>query len=325
MAKKLYIKNNYLILEDTVDGSEIELPAKDVSYRDYNDNVIQFRVITDHSLNLEFVFADLLDVNGDAWTDFDTLVTWLSVNTGATKSLDVVIQDSTSPLVILKASRLILETTLTVAAVRDARTVTVASVTGVVVGQQLTLYSVTNNRVSTFTVLSIATNTITVDTPIDFAYEIGAFAQFGNTNLAVNGSVTPQIFGIRNPTAQDIDLSVDFTRMILSMQTTSLGNLNQFGNITALTRGLVCRFKDDEWYNIFNVKTNRGFDNLMYDFKFIPSQGSAPDGLSGRFTFSNLGAVIRLKPFEDLQFIVQDNLTAITRFEIILEGAGVVD
>ena len=36
-----------------------------------------------------------------------------------------------------------------------------------------------------------------------------------------------------------------------------------------------------------------------------------------------LGSVVRLAPFEDLQFIVQDDLTGITTFEILLQGAGV--
>ena len=319
---RIYVKGNYLVFQEADKDTR---NLTDNIYVEIDVDLFLFYRKTDNKLLYSIRFADILDVDGNAYESQTIFTDYIDSKTGTKGSMDVVVQDSTSPLVILKASKLVLETTLTAAAVRDTRTVTVASVTGVVTGQQLTLYSVINNRVSTSTVLSIATNTITVDSPIDFAYEIGAFAQFGSTNLAVNGSVTPQIFGIRNPTAQDIELSVDFTRMILSMQTTTLGNLNQFGNITALTKGLVCRFKNGEWWNVFNVKTNRGFDNLMYDFKFIASQGGAPDGLSGRFTFSNLGAVIRLRPFEDLQFIVQDNLTGITRFEIILEGAGVVD
>jgi hypothetical protein len=240
--------------------------------------------------------------------------------------MDVVMQSSTSPLLILKASELLLETTLTVQSVEDEYEFTVASVVGVSIGDQLTMYSVGANRVSSYTVLNIVSSVITVDSPIDYAYEIGDFAQFGNTNMAVDGSVTPVIFGIRNPTAQDIELSVDFTRMIVSMQTTTLGNLSLFGNIAALDKGLVCRFVDGRKQNIFNVKTNRELDNIMFDFKFIPTQGAAQDGLSGRFTFEKLGSVIRLRPFEDLQFIVQDDLTdgsGITIFEIIVEGAGV--
>ena len=112
------------------------------------------------------------------------------------------------------------------------------------------------------------------------------------------------------------------------MQTTSLGTYSQFGNIAKLTKGLVCRFVNGTTLNIFNAKDNRELDNLMFDLKFIPSQGGAPDGLSGRLTFSKLGAVIRLRPFEDLQYIVQDDLTLganITKFEISVQGAGVVD
>jgi len=74
-----------------------------------------------------------------------------------------------------------------------------------------------------------------------------------------------------------------------------------------------------------NAKDNRGLDNLMYDLKLIAAQGGSTDAVSGRFTFSKLGAVIRLKPLEDLQYIVQDDLSAINIFEISTQGSGVVN
>jgi hypothetical protein len=149
--------------------------------------------------------------------------------------------------------------------------------------------------------------------------------QFGASDMSVDGSVTPVIFGIRNPTAQDIDFKVDITRIIFSMELSGTGDYDQFGNITALDNGLLCRFVNGETRNIFNVKTNRDLDNLMYDFKFILAGGGAPNGASGRFTFEKLGSVVRLKPFEDLQFIVQDNLTGLNVFEVLAQGAGVTD
>jgi hypothetical protein len=329
MAKKIEIKGNFFIATDTVSGVVISrLPTKNITWDIYN-GLLHIVYINRYDQNYNLVVADIVDGDGDIFTDQDALEDFLSLKLGGQVVIDAVIQSSTSPLLILKASELLLETTLTLQSVEDEYEFTVASVVGASIGNQLTIYSVTNNRVSTFTVLNIVGSLITVDSPIDYAYRIGDFAQFGNTNLAVDGSITPVVFGVRNPTAKDIELSVDFTRMILSMQTTTLGNLNLFGNIPKLTKGLVCRFVDGRRQNIFNVKDNREFDNLMFDFKFIPSQGGTPDGLSGRFTFDKLGSVIRLKPFEDLQFIVQDDLTDgtpnISIFEIILEGAGVTD
>lgn len=63
----------------------------------------------------------------------------------------------------------------------------------------------------------------------------------------------------------------------------------------------------------------------MYDFTVYeasnPSQGI--DGFCGRLTFggqSKLGVVLRVGPDENLQLIVQDDLSYLVDFEIMLEG-----
>ena len=239
-------------------------------------------------------------------------------------AVDVSIQSPVSPLVIVKASNLIGETTLTAATAIDDTVISVTSVTDMAVGQQLTLYNVVLNRVSFATILAINTLDLTLDSPLDVAYTVAdTVVSFGSTDMAVNGSETPVIFGIRNPTGEDVEFIVDLTRMIVTMQLSTAGDYDQFGNITRLTNGLLCRFTDGTNYNVFNVKDNREFDGLMYDYKFIDASGNAPNGISGRFTFEKLGSVVRLAPFEDLQFIVQDDLSALDEFSISVQGAGV--
>ena len=327
MAKRLEIKGNYLIVTDTITSKiERRLPSSRVSY-DYYNATLHIIYINRYDQNYHVAFDELVDSDDLPFTE-TTLIAFMDKFTGGTTittPVDVVIQDSTSPLFILHATELLNETTLNADAVIDEKTFTVLDNTDFAVGLDITIYSSNLNRVSFFHITNVAGNVITVDSPIDFAYSSGDFVQLGSHNLAIDGSVTPRIFGIRNPTTQDIDLSVDITRIILSMQLTGGGDYDEFGNIPRLTNGLVCRFVNSYRENIFNVKDNREFDNLMYDFKFIEASGNAPDGLSGRFTFDKLGAVIRLKPFEDLQFIVQDDLTDLTDFEIVAQGSGVVD
>ena len=147
----------------------------------------------------------------------------------------------------------------------------------------------------------------------------------GVTNMNVNGSVTPQIFGIRNPAGSDIPLAIDITRLMFVGLTTSTPTLAQFGNIAALARGIQVRKVDGEWHNVFNAKTNAEMKNIMYDFEIQAAASQAQDGFTGRFTLTNLGAVVRIGANEDLQIIIQDNLTALTKFEIIAEGSEVVD
>ena len=326
MAKRIYTnENGYLIIAENSDlTDDIRNPSFNI-YTEINGNTYAFYKRSTNELILSISYSDILDENGEAYASQETFTNFIE---GRTSSIDVTVQDSTTPLVIIQATELIAETTIAIQSVQFEKTFTVADSTGAVIGQHITVYAPSNNRVSFFHITNIVGNIITVGSQIDYAYEPGDFAQFGNSNMAVDGSVTPRIFGIRNPTAQDVELSVDFTRMILSMELDGAGNYDQFGNITALTNGFLCRFVDGEVRNIFNVKTNRDLDNLMFDFKEIAAKPPANEGQSGRFTFEKLGSVIRLKPFEDLEFVVQDNLTlggTILVFEIVGQGALVTN
>ena len=71
--------------------------------------------------------------------------------------------------------------------------------------------------------------------------------------------------------------------------------------------------------------SNAEIAGIMFDMNIYsaanPQQGF--DGLNARLTFggqSKLGVVIRIASGEDLQLIVQDDLTGLLAFEIMIEG-----
>ena len=133
--------------------------------------------------------------------------------------------------------------------------------------------------------------------------------------------------------AQANSEDVDFESIKEDLDLYSLGykenwveELSDFGDITnGLTRGLVIRKVDGTYQNLVNFKSNIGMKNVMYNFDIQVVANGAVDGFVGRMTLSALGAVIRLGPGEDLQIVVQDDLTSLTEFSIIAEGSGVVD
>jgi len=245
------------------------------------------------------------------------------------KEVDAVIQDSTSPLFIVKASNLITETTLTSQTAKEDYIVNVTSAASFVVGQYLTIYNVAADRVFFSEILAINTLAITLDTPLDFEFPIGSIVSVGDNNMNVDGSVTPVIYGIRNPTTADIPSSVDITRLMFKCLTSSAIDLSQFGNIAGgLLRGIVIRRVDGEYQNVLNAKTNGDLKNIMFDFDIEVTSGSQQDGFTGRLTFAGqnkMGAVIRIGADEDLQIVIQDDLTSLTSFTVIAEGSGVVD
>lgn len=242
---------------------------------------------------------------------------------------DVTLQDSTSRLYVIKASNIIAETTLTSLTAKDDYIINVTSAAGFVVGQYLTIYNVADNKVFFSNILAINTLAITLDTPLDFEFAIGSFVSVGITNMNVDGSVTPQIFGIRNPTGQDVPLVVDITRIMFKCLTSSAVDLSQFGDIAGgLLRGIVIRRVDGDYQNIFNAKTNADIKLISFDYDPEVAGGAQQDGFTARLTFAGqnkFGAVVRLASDEDLQVIIQDDLTSLVDFEMIAEGSEVVD
>ena len=245
------------------------------------------------------------------------------------KEVDANILDSTEPILIVKASQLVTETTLTSVTAKEDYIVNVTSAASFVVGQYLTIYSVPDNRVYFSNILAINALAITLDTPLDFEFPIGASVSVGDEEMAVNGSVTPQIFGIRNPSGVDIPLEVNITRLMFKCLTSSAIDLSQFGDITGgLLRGIVIRRVDGTYSNIFNAKTNADLKTIMYDFDIEQASVQQQDGFTGRLTFAGenkLGAVVRIGADEDLQIVIQDDLTSLESFSIVAEGHQVIE
>ncbi len=242
--------------------------------------------------------------------------------------IPVNLQDQTSPLIIASMSVEVAATMMDAAGSIDDLTIDVVDSTGFIIGQYLSIFSVADNRFYLASVLGIASNTITLDTPLDFAFPSGSFVTVGDRNMSVNGSVTPVIYGLRN-TEEQIGSSFDITRIIISCLTTSTIDLSMFGNIAGgIAKGIVLRKVDGIYRNVFNAKTNAELKNLMYDFDIQVALGAQQDGMNGRMTFggqNKMGVVIRINPGEDLQLIVQDDLSSLISFSIICEGHTVTD
>jgi hypothetical protein len=244
-----------------------------------------------------------------------------------TATVDVAIQDQTTDPIIQPFMLREGSTTLAISASLYDKSITVTSATGMELGDRLVIFDPAVIRFSAFFINGISGNIITLDTPLDVAYSAGSFIDYGTINMALNGSVTPQIFGIRNPQGAppDIDLSFDVTRIIVACTTDTAVDLNKFGDLAPLTNGLVLRYNDGRVFNIWNIKRNAGFAAIGYDWtpyaSTNPNQGQ--DGFAFRLTFngqSKMGVAIRLNIGTDLQIVVQDDLSLLDELSITAEG-----
>lgn len=225
---------------------------------------------------------------------------------------------------------------LTVTPTVGTRTITVDSVANATVGDGVIVSDYTSGRYMFSHVTEVNGLVVTLNRLIDFPYVAGSDVAFVTHDMNVNGSVTPQIYGIRaaeNPANPVPSVSIDLTRVLMTMVTTSLGDLADFGDISGgLTNGMLLRMKyaDGTFYNILNIRTNADFARVAYDLSTYEATnpGTGVNGMKWRLTFGGeekMGTVLRLGANEDLQWVVQDDLTSILEFVNIAEGALVAD
>lgn len=240
---------------------------------------------------------------------------------------DVNIQDQHSPVLIVPFHDTAATTALTASVAIDGMIFSVVSATGFTVGEYLTVYNEAGGRWYQGRIISISALDITVDTPIDFPYQSGDSISAGSTHLNVDGSVTPQVFSIRAPDP-GIPIVGDITRLIFILETATDPDWPDFGDLAALTNGIVLRKTDGTYHNIFNIKSNAEIAAIMYDFEKIDKIAQLGTyGLKGRLTFggqNKIGVVVRLDIDEDLELIIQDDLTSLLDFRVIAEGHVVV-
>jgi len=171
-------------------------------------------------------------------------------------------------------------------------------------------------------VISVATNILTMDTPLDNVFtSAGAVALETTKELTVDGSGTPVLFNL--PNSSDTEFHV--TRIILHITDDVEMDDAKFGSLTELTRGVVLRqkFSDGTYNNIFNVKNNGEFGELAYDLSYQDAVKHGTFGLHCRMTFGSAGkhgTVLRIKNGEAMEILVQDDLTDLDSFRVMIQG-----
>ena len=241
-------------------------------------------------------------------------------------TVDAALQDQTTQAIIQKFNRIAQSTTLAADVALNDTFITVLDTLGAWDNRHVIIFNPIARRFTSFDVLSIGIDTLYLDGPLDFAYDSASFVDLTSTNLAVDGSQANQTFGLRGVSPSPIGITVDITRIIVTCLTANPVDLSKFGDIVGgITNGLVLRVRDGEYFNIFNVKNNSEFAGLGYDWNARlstnPAQGQ--DGFIFRLTFASqgkIGVAIRLEPGEDIEFIVQDDLSDITLLEVMSEG-----
>ncbi|MEE9451074.1 MAG: hypothetical protein V3V72_13575 [Ignavibacteriaceae bacterium] len=291
-----------------------------VNFFDHGSNVIQIVIDIKTGHDFEHIITRLVpateiqDRLGVAYGS-----TLEEVIFGFNKGTDVNQQDQTTDAIIAHFNQVSNSTILVVAAEIGEGlnyTITVDDDTGVIAGSMIILFHPASERFSNFHALSATDDVITLDRPIDFDYPIGTFVDIASNEMAVDGSSTPQVFGLRGTGAPPgVDIAFDMTRIIFKCKTATAVDLAKFGDLDALINGLVFRTRNNRFHNIFNIKSNGELAGIMYDWTPYaadnPVQGQ--NGFVARLTFAGMdkmGVAIRLPIGTDAEFVIQDDLVS---------------
>ncbi len=248
-----------------------------------------------------------------------------SGNTPGKMSFETNEKRKATPTISIDANQVTNTTTLAVAASQGDTSITVDSPVGISDGDYLGLFSLTTNRFYTGFLTGAPSGAIlSLDNPLDSDFAVGDTVGTGIINMAVDGSTTTQVFSLRgaDPGIQAI---ADISRMMISCITETAINLTDFGDIAALVKGVLIRRADGTYQNLFNFKDNISMKKEMFDWDNLDdtNPGQGLHGFSGRLTFEKLGSVIRVGPDEDIEVLIQDDLTVdgtIQRFNIKFQG-----
>lgn len=180
-----------------------------------------------------------------------------------------------------------------------------------------------NERFYQGAILSTTATTITLDSPLDYAYTDSASLTSSVLDLTVNGSpASPLVYHVKPTTGTQWDI----VRILFYIEDDSAMDDGKFGGIAALTNGIVLRSKNGTYLNIFNVKTNGDFAQQAFDRNYVakPPAGTGHSMIVRR-TFggqSKNGVVIRLDgdSGDELELIIRDDLTGLSHFHIVVQG-----
>lgn len=177
-----------------------------------------------------------------------------------------------------------------------------------------------------FEIKEIATNLVTVDTPITFDHPIGADVQKVHTNMATAGLTagatlaSPVIFTSHIPNSAIVHL----TNMSVIMTDTSAMDFTSFGGMGALINGCVLRATSDGFTGSYtNWKRNLDMDSDAFPIRYQDKIGGGEFGLSAAYQIkSNTGSIIYLdgSKNDSFELLVQDSLEGLTNFKIKLQG-----
>ena len=252
----------------------------------------------------------------------DPIASIIETSARGSRGLAVNIQDQTTQPIDLFFTEKKGTISTTNAVLQGGYTVDLTPGHGAVIGD--VIEARTSENYVQATIVNVVGDTITVKTPWSRDFPAGVSLLLGNPNLNVVGStVTNRIFSVAPSPLQEADI----VRVIIIIEDASAMDFTTFGGAPELTNGCVLRYKnsDGTYTNLFNWASNGDIIARVFDHVFQSKIGGGLNALTARSTWggqSKRGVVLRLDGalLEELEMVVQDDLTVLNKFLVVAQG-----
>ena len=236
------------------------------------------------------------------------------------KEIDVWIQDqTTAPFHRTFMTEDKDDITLTSSLTKGDTVFNVSAGHGFIAGHELLLLY--GNLFHQTTVVSVATNAITVDSAIPSGVPVtGTQIIRGSTNMTVDGSTTPITFYCRIGSNAD---PIDIIHLHVFMIGDSEGTDVLYGDLASLTNGSIVKMEDGIDINLGIYKNNQDFIKHGGIPNYAGKVGGSNYGMDFSFNLKETyGIVLRLSNdnYPIITFTVRDDLTDLVEHEVIATG-----
>ena len=216
------------------------------------------------------------------------------------------------------------ESNVAVAVSSGDTSVVIDDATGFLVGSYVFVTengSVNKEEVNHNQVTAVATNTLTLDGPLSNDYSTDAVVEIVEPNIASTaGTLGSPVAYEAGPHGNQV---WHLDRILLSMRCSTSPDDSKFGNLAALTNGVVLQYvRDDVVLAVSNWKSNDDMVDDMFDITYTTKAGAGDHGVRGRYTFIKAGWMMRLDGAlnERVQILVQDDITLLVNMHMKAQG-----
>ncbi len=186
----------------------------------------------------------------------------------------------------------------------------------------ITITEGTTQEFDVLKIISVSTDTLVVDRPLEDTYTSAAIVEITNIDVTVDGSSTPVTFSIDPPSNETWHI----TAILFQFEDGPQPGIELFSGIAELTTGIVIR-AETSIRNI-NLVVLRNNGDMKHHFspievEFIQKVGGGDWATSANWRLKDLtDAIIELDGSREdtLKLIINDNLTAITTGHVAIHG-----